>query len=65
MPPKVRELIAALKSAGFVDRGGRGSHRNFVHPSVPRPVTIAGAAGDDAKPYQVQAVRTAIKESRE
>lgn len=64
MPPKVRELIAALESAGFVDRGGKGSHRNFVHPSVSRPVTISGATGDDAKRYQVQAVADAIEESR-
>jgi hypothetical protein len=26
MPPKIRELIAQLERAGFVDRGGRGSH---------------------------------------
>ncbi|MFC2165862.1 hypothetical protein ACFLT2_12815 [Acidobacteriota bacterium] len=22
-----------LRSAGFMDRGGKGSHRNFVHPT--------------------------------
>ena len=32
MPPKVRELISELQRVGFVDRGGKGSHRNFVHP---------------------------------
>ena len=65
MPPKVRELIASLKQAGFEDRGGKGSHRNFVHPRVPQPVTISGAAGDDARQYQLSAVRKAIEESRE
>jgi predicted RNA binding protein YcfA (HicA-like mRNA interferase family) len=65
MPPKVRELIAALERAGFAVRGGKGSHRNFVHPKVPRPVTISGAAGEDAKQYQVRAVRLAIKESEQ
>lgn len=64
MPPKVRELIAALERAGFVDRGGRGSHRNFVHARVVRPVTLSGAPGDDAKRYQVKAVAAAIEESR-
>jgi predicted RNA binding protein YcfA (HicA-like mRNA interferase family) len=64
MPPKIRELIAELMRAGFVDRGGRGSHRNFVHPNVTRPVTISGAAGDDAKHYQIRAVRMAIEESK-
>ena len=31
MPKKIRELIRDLKKAGFVDRGGKGSHRNFTH----------------------------------
>jgi predicted RNA binding protein YcfA (HicA-like mRNA interferase family) len=64
VPPKIRELIADLQAAGFVDRGGKGSHRNFTHPKVARPVTISGASGDDAKHYQVRAVRLAIEESR-
>ena len=56
MPQKVRELIAELERAGFKNRGGKGSHRNFVHTKVARPVTISGAPGDDAKQYQVRAV---------
>ena len=64
MPPKIRELIADLQAAGFVDRGGKGSHRNFVHPKVSKPVTISGALGDDAKQYQVRAVELAIEESK-
>jgi len=49
MPPKVRDLISEPKQAGFTDRGGKGSHRNFVHPRVAGPVTLAGSQGDDAK----------------
>jgi predicted RNA binding protein YcfA (HicA-like mRNA interferase family) len=64
VPPKIRELIADLQAAGFVDRGGKGSHRNFVHPKVSRPVTISGSPGDDAKHYQVRAVQLAIEESK-
>ena len=64
MPPKVRELIAELEQAGFVNRGGKGSHRNFVHPKVSMPITIAGQTADDAKKYQIRAVRIAIEESR-
>ena len=56
MLPKIRELISDLEKAGFVDRGGKGSHRNFVHPKVARPVTMSGNPGDDAKRYQVRAV---------
>ena len=64
MPPKVRELIAELERAGFSNRGGKGSHRNFVHPNVPKPITISGAPGEDAKHYQVRAVKRAIEESK-
>ena len=62
MPPKVRELVAELEQAGFVDRGGKGSHRNFVHPKAAKPITISGALGDDAKHYQICAVKRAIEE---
>ena len=63
MPRKVRELIAELENHGFVNRGGKGSHRNFTHPRVARPVTISGNAGDDAKKYQEKAIKTAIAEA--
>jgi predicted RNA binding protein YcfA (HicA-like mRNA interferase family) len=64
VPPKIRELIDELVRAGFADRGGKGSHRNFVHPRVTKPVTLSGAPGDDAKHYQIRAVRRAIEESK-
>jgi predicted RNA binding protein YcfA (HicA-like mRNA interferase family) len=64
VPPKVKDLIADLERAGFVERGGKGSHRNFVHPNVAKPITIAGKPGDDAKRYQIRAVRLAIEESK-
>ena len=64
MPLKIRELISDLEKAGFVDRGGKGSHRNFVHPKVARPVTISGNPGDDAKRYQVRAVQLAVEEAK-
>ena len=64
MPRKIRELIADLESAGFENRGGKGSHRNFVHAKVTKPVTISGRAGDDAKQYQERAVKRAIEESK-
>jgi len=64
MPPRVRELIVELEQAGFVNRGGKGSHRNFVHPKVTKPVTISGKPSEDAKHYQVRAVRLAIEEAK-
>lgn len=62
MPPKIRDIIAELEKAGFVNRGGKGSHRNYVHPDAPKPVTISGNSGDEAKHYQVRAVRMALQE---
>ena len=64
MPPKVRELISQLKANGFIDRGGKGSHRNFTHPNINKPITISGKVSDDAKIYQIKAVKKAIEESK-
>jgi len=61
MPKKVGELIRRLKKAGFVDRGGKGSHRNLTHPSGVK-ITISGNIGHDAKKYQERAVEKAIRE---
>jgi predicted RNA binding protein YcfA (HicA-like mRNA interferase family) len=61
---KVRDLIVELERAGFINRGGKGSHRNFTHERCGRPLTISGGLGDDAKQYQIRAVRNAIRESR-
>jgi predicted RNA binding protein YcfA (HicA-like mRNA interferase family) len=64
MPPKIRDLIVELEQAGFRNRGGKGSHRNFVHPNVSKPITLSGQLGDDARQYQIQAVIKAIREVR-
>ena len=63
MAIKVRDLVAELERAGFVNRGGKGSHRNFVHEQCSRPVMISGGLGEDAKQYQIRAVRMAIRET--
>jgi predicted RNA binding protein YcfA (HicA-like mRNA interferase family) len=63
VPQKIRELIRELEAAGFVNRGGKGDHRNSMHPKLDRPITISGNSGDDAKPYQERAVIIAIEES--
>ncbi len=60
MPPKIRELIRELTAAGFENRGGKGSHRNFRH-SKGVNITLSGKTGDDAKHYQVRDVKRAIE----
>jgi predicted RNA binding protein YcfA (HicA-like mRNA interferase family) len=63
MPKKIKVLIKELEKAGFVNRGGKGSHRNFLHPSGV-VLTLSGKSGDDAKPYQEKLVRQKIEESQ-
>ena len=63
MPRKIRDLIADLNRAGFVNRGGKGSHKNFLHPAGAR-VTVSGRESDDAKPYQEREVRLQIVAAR-
>jgi len=63
MPRKIRQLISDLEKAGFINRGGKGSHRNYLHPTGVR-ATISGHPGDDAHHYQEKLVRQRIEESK-
>lgn len=60
MPPKIRELIRDLESAGFANRSGKGGHRNFRHPENVN-ITLSGKPGQDAKRYQIRDVKRAIE----
>jgi predicted RNA binding protein YcfA (HicA-like mRNA interferase family) len=63
MPPKIRELKAQLRRAGFASRPGKGSHTVWEHPDLPEDeVSLAGSDGSDAKPYQIKAVRQLLEE---
>ena len=63
MPRKIRALISDLERAGFENRDGKGSHRNFEHPTGVR-TTLSGKPGDDAKKYQEREVKKVIQESK-
>jgi predicted RNA binding protein YcfA (HicA-like mRNA interferase family) len=63
MPKKIRQLIKELEKAGFTNRGGKGSHKNFLHPTGV-VITLAGNSGDDAKKYQEKEVQIKIAESK-
>jgi len=56
--------MVSLDRAGFVNRGGKGSHRNFLHPKD-IGVTLSGSPRDDARRYQEKEVEKRIKESRQ
>jgi len=64
MPKKIRILIKELQKAGFVNRGGKGSHRNFLHASG-IVITISGNLNDDAKPYQEKLVKQKIEDLKD
>ena len=60
MPPKIKELIKKLETAGFINRGGKGSNRNYRHPEGIN-ITISGKLNSDAKPYQEKDVKKALE----
>ena len=62
MPKKVRELKEMLRKTGFIQKPGKGSHTNWIHPFYSGKVTVSGKHGTDAKPYQEKTVFQAIKE---
>jgi predicted RNA binding protein YcfA (HicA-like mRNA interferase family) len=65
MPKKIRELKMMLRKAGFVSRPGKGSHTVWTHALLIGTITISGADGDDARPYQEKDVRNVLKKVRE
>ena len=64
MPKKLAQLLMDLARAGFVSRGGKGSHRNYEDPSGNR--LVISVHKGEAKPYQQrdieEAIRTVTKE---
>jgi predicted RNA binding protein YcfA (HicA-like mRNA interferase family) len=61
VPRKIRQLISELEKAGFVNRGGKGSHRNYVHRESGASLTLSGA---DAEIYQEKDVKEAIRKAK-
>ena len=41
MPPVIKELARDSEMSGFVNRGGKGSRRNYEHPNGSH-ITISG-----------------------
>jgi predicted RNA binding protein YcfA (HicA-like mRNA interferase family) len=65
MPKKIRELKAMLRKAGFSSRPAKGSHTFWTHPALSIRITLAGSDGADAKPYQEDDVRDALRKLKE
>lgn len=54
------DLVRLIEALGFVEIGGRGSHRVFAHPEVTELVNLQAASGE-AKRYRVRQVATLIR----
>jgi predicted RNA binding protein YcfA (HicA-like mRNA interferase family) len=59
VPKELAQLLTDLAKAGFVNRGGKGSHRNYEHPCGYR--LLVSVHKGEAKPYQQRDVEAAIK----
>lgn len=59
MPPKVREIIAELKAAGWYQTSQRGSHRQFEQPRNTKAgkVTVDGDLGYEPTPGTLSNIR--------
>ena len=53
---KVREVLRRLRADGWVRVKGKGSHRQFKHPTKPGRVTVAGKPGDTLPPKTLSSI---------
>lgn len=59
MPKKLTVLLMELVKAGYVNRGGKGSHRNYEHASGHR--LLVSVHKGEAKRYQQRDIEEAIR----
>jgi predicted RNA binding protein YcfA (HicA-like mRNA interferase family) len=59
---KARDAVRDLLNAGFVARGGKGSHTIYYHPQFPHIAVIIAVHGrnSDLPKYAIAQVRKAI-----
>lgn len=66
MPPKIRELKAKLRKAGFSSRPGKGSHSVWTHTKLPgHRLVMSGSDSHDAQHYQETDVETIVEQLRD
>ena len=63
MPRKIREVEKLVAKAGWIHRGGKSSHRNYVHPTTGAVVTVCGKSGDDCPRYLECQIKKALEEN--
>jgi predicted RNA binding protein YcfA (HicA-like mRNA interferase family) len=58
---KVQEVEMVLRHWGFVERPGKGSHRNWKHPRKPKILTVA-VHGKDLPRYITRELKKLMQE---
>ena len=53
---KVRDVLTRLRGDGWLLKNQEGSHRQFVHPTKPGKVTIAGHESDEMPPKTMKTI---------
>jgi predicted RNA binding protein YcfA (HicA-like mRNA interferase family) len=53
---KVRDVIRTIENDGWRFRSQKGSHRQYVHPTKPGRVTVAGKPNDDVHPKTLASI---------
>jgi predicted RNA binding protein YcfA (HicA-like mRNA interferase family) len=53
---KVRDVIRRIQRDGWVQVSQSGSHRQFLHPTKPGKVTVAGKMSDDLAPKTYRSI---------
>jgi predicted RNA binding protein YcfA (HicA-like mRNA interferase family) len=53
---KVRDIIKLIEADGWRFIGQKGSHQQYVHPTKPGRVTVAGHPADDLHPKTLRSI---------
>ena len=61
MPRKKRQIRNDYRAAGFSERQGKGDHTVFSYPGLPKHYAVDGSDGADARPYDEQDLRAALR----
>jgi predicted RNA binding protein YcfA (HicA-like mRNA interferase family) len=57
LPMKYREFVRDLREDGWQLKSQEGSHQQWVHPSKPGKVTVAGHPNDEIPVGTLKAMR--------
>ena len=56
-------MESQIAKAGWIHRGGKGCHRNWVHPLTGAVLTVSGKSGSDCPRYLERQIKKALEEN--